>query len=68
MPRNADEFGLFVSSARADNSGGWITRFVEERLVEHRKLSGGRELTYFFDKADSFSFDDWQHRERSRLQ
>ncbi len=62
MPRDADEFDFFVSYARADNSGGWITRFVEELLAEHRKFSGGRELTYFFDKNDIRSFDDWQHR------
>ncbi len=62
MPRDPDEFDFFVSYARADNSDGWITRFVDELLVEHRKFSGGRELTYFFDKQDIGSFDDWQHR------
>ncbi len=62
MPRDPDEFDFFVSYARADNSDGWITQFVEELLVEHRKFSGGRELTYFFDKTDIGSFDDWQHR------
>ncbi len=62
MRRPLDEFDFFVSYARADNFDGWITRFVEELLVEHRKFSGGRELTYFFDSDDIRSFDDWQHR------
>ncbi|MEO8493807.1 MAG: toll/interleukin-1 receptor domain-containing protein, partial [Planctomycetota bacterium] len=62
MPDDPEERDFFVSYARADNSAGWITRFVDELLVEHRKFSGGRELTYFFDKNDIRSFDDWQYR------
>ena len=60
MPRDPDEYDFFVSYARSDNRDGWITRFVEELLAEHRQFSGGRELTYFFDKNDIGSFDDWQ--------
>ena len=60
MPRDADQYDFFVSYARADNAQGWISQFIEELLAEHRKFSGGRELTYFFDKHDIRSLDDWQ--------
>ena len=53
---------FFVSYARADNRDGWITRFVEELVAAHGEFSGGRELTYFFDKRDIHSLDDWQLR------
>jgi tetratricopeptide (TPR) repeat protein len=72
MPRDTDQYDFFVSYARADNAGGWITGFVEELLAEHRRFTGGRTLTCFFDKADIRGLDDWQHRihealSRSRL-
>jgi hypothetical protein len=72
MPRDSDLYDFFVSYARADNSGGWISGFVEELLAEHRRFTGGRTLTPFFDKLDIHSLDDWQHRlydglARSRL-
>jgi hypothetical protein len=72
MPRDSDLFDFFVSYARADNRDGWISGFVEELLAEHRRFSGGRTLTPFFDERDIHSLDDWQHRlsdglARSRL-
>jgi hypothetical protein len=62
MTRPTEEFDFFVSYARKDNEAGWISRFIEELLVEHGKFSGGRKLNYFFDKQEIRSFDDWQHR------
>jgi len=47
MPRDPDLFDLFVSYARKDNVGGWISGFVEELLAEHRNFSGGRALVPF---------------------
>jgi hypothetical protein len=61
----SDQFDFFVSYARKDNETGWITRFVEELLAEHRKFAKNdptRELKPFFDKQAIHSFDDWQHR------
>ena len=62
MPLDPDKYDFFVSYARADNRDGWISRFVEELLAEHRKFTGGREPTYFFDTHDIRNFDDWQLR------
>ncbi len=61
MPRDPDKYDFFVSYARSDNRDGWITAFVDELLTAHRRFSGGHELTYFLDKNDIHSFDDWQH-------
>jgi len=60
--RDSDQFDFFVSYARADNAGGWISRFIEELLAEHRKFSGGRALVPFFDKNDIHGLDDWRQR------
>ena len=72
MPHAPEDYDFFVSYAREDNKSGWITGFVEELVAEHKTFSGGRTLTYFFDKADIHHFDDWQSRihhalSRSRL-
>ena len=67
MSRDADQYDFFVSYARADNrdeSGNWITRFVEGILAEHEAFAGGRKLTYFFDKSEIRSGHDWEHRIR----
>jgi len=61
VPRDPDEYDFFVSYARSDNRDSWIDRFIDELLAEHRQFSGGRELTYFFDRNDIGSLDDWQH-------
>src|SRR6267142_1549554 len=61
MPTNT-ELDFFVSYARHDNAGGWITRFLEALQAEHRAFSGGRDFKVFFDKNDIRSLDDWQHR------
>lgn len=58
---SSDQYDFFVSYARSDNGTGWITRFVEELLAEHRRFTGGRELTCFFDKNDIGTGADWQH-------
>ena len=58
------DFELFISYARKDNEGGWITRFIEELLAEHRlfaKNNPARELRPFFDQDAIGSLDDWQH-------
>jgi tetratricopeptide (TPR) repeat protein len=68
MPRDPDRFDFFVSYARADNREGWITAFVEHLLAEHNKFTGRHELTYFFDKHNIHSFDDWQHSLSDGLQ
>ena len=62
MPQDADLYDCFVSYARADNAGGWISGFVEALRAEHGKFSGGRALTCFFDKHNIGSLDDWEHR------
>ena len=62
MPRAPDLYDFFVSYARGNNAEGWITQCVEELLAEHRRFSGGRELTCFFDTHEIRGFDDWQHR------
>src|SRR5580698_2916184 len=62
MTRDSDRFDFFVSYARADNSGEWITRFVEGVLAEHKAFSGGRELSCFFDKSEIQTGHDWEHR------
>ena len=62
MPHEPEHYDFFVSYAREDNKNGWITGFVEELVAEHKTFSGGRTLTYFFDKADIHHFDDWQSR------
>ena len=62
MPRDPDKYDFFVSYARRDNRDGWITRFVEALLEEHRKHTGGRELVPFFDTEDIRGLDDWRHR------
>ena len=64
-PRPDSAFDFFVSYSRADNANGWITRFIDDLLAEHRlfaKNDPERELRPFFDKNDIGGFDDWQHR------
>ena len=61
MPDDPEPSDFFVSYARSDNAGGWITRFVEELLAEHRKFAAGRELKPFFDKHDILPGADWRH-------
>jgi len=69
MPRDADEVDFFVSYARSDNRGpdgqrsdrdGWITRFIEELLADHRKFNPRRTLKPFFDQHDIRGRDDWR--------
>ncbi|HUT33577.1 MAG TPA: toll/interleukin-1 receptor domain-containing protein [Planctomycetota bacterium] len=62
MARDTDQFDLFVSYARADDAGGWISGFVEALLAEHRRFTGGRVLVPFFDRQAIRGLDDWQHR------
>lgn len=62
MPRDSDLYDFFVSYARRDNVHGWINGFIEQLLAEHRKFSGGRELTYFFDRRDISSLSDWREQ------
>lgn len=57
---NAPEYDFFVSYARADDATGWISRFVEELLAEHRKFAQGRELKPFFDRHAITTGADWQ--------
>ena len=54
-------YDLFISYAREDNEGGWVTAFVEALLESHRRLSG-RELNVFFDKESIHTMEDWLWR------
>ncbi len=60
MRRDSDSFDFFVSYARSDNTTGWITRFVEELLAEHKRFSAGRQLKPFFDQHAITTGADWQ--------
>ena len=60
MSHDSDQFDFFVSYARADDRDGWISAFVETLVEEHRKFTGGRSLTPFFDKQDIHGLDDWR--------
>lgn len=40
MPLVPEQFDFFVAYARKDDASGWITRFIEELLAEHRKFTG----------------------------
>jgi hypothetical protein len=62
MSLDSDQYDFFVSYARKDNVGGWITAFLEALLAEHRRFSGGRSLVPFFDKSDIRGLDDWRQR------
>jgi tetratricopeptide (TPR) repeat protein len=62
MPTASESFDFFVSYARADNTTGWITRFIEALQEEQRRFTGRREFRVFFDKSDIRSLDDWRHR------
>ncbi len=54
-------YDLFISYARKDNEGGWVTAFVEALLESHRRFSG-RELNVFFDKKSIHTMQDWRWR------
>ena len=54
-------YDLFISYARKDNEGGWVSAFVEALLESHRRFSG-RELEVFFDKSEIRDGDDWRWR------
>ena len=60
MP-DADRYDFFVSYSSHDNLKGQTTNFVDGILAEHRAFSGGRELTYFFDRKEIWHGHDWQH-------
>jgi hypothetical protein len=60
MSTDNDTFDFFVSYARSDNATGWITRFVEELLAEHKRFSAGRTLEPFFDQHAITTGADWQ--------
>ncbi len=60
MPRDPDLYDFFVSYARSDNQQGWIEQFIHALLNEHRQFTGGRELTYFFDKERIPNLSYWE--------
>ena len=62
MPRDTDQYDLFVSYSRADDADGWIAAFVAALQEEHRRFTGGRDLAVFFDRESIRGLDDWQHR------
>ena len=47
----SDQFDFFVSYARADNTQGWVTRFVEEHLAACASRVPGLVSTYHWDEA-----------------
>ena len=61
-PDDPDEYDLFVSYARADNTGGWVDGYVDALADEHRAFTGGRELPYFLDPASIPNFAHWETR------
>lgn len=67
MPDAPESYDFFVSYARADNTTGWITRFIEALQKEQRRFTGGREFRVFFDTSDIRSLDDWRHRIQESL-
>ena len=60
MPSSLYHFDCFVSYARQDNKTGWVTRFVQELLAEHRSFAAGGELKPFFDQHAITTGADWQ--------
>lgn len=64
MNPDNNTFDFFVSYARSDNANGWITRFVEELLAEHKRFSAGHELKPFFDQHAITTGADWQRQEQ----
>lgn len=67
MSKDADSYDFFVSYARSDKGTGWITRFVEELLAEHKRFTSGdgksnqkRESKPFFDQHAITTGADWQ--------
>jgi tetratricopeptide (TPR) repeat protein len=60
MSNQPENFDFFVSYARSDNVNGWIARFIEELLAEHKRFSSGRELKPFFDQHAITTGADWQ--------
>lgn len=62
MARDSDQYDFFVSYARCDNESGWISKFVDQLLAEHKHFTGGRVLRPFFDKDEIRDGNDWQHR------
>ena len=53
MIDQTDSYDFFVSYARVDNVSsdggpGWVERFVDLLLDEHRRFTGGRTLRPFF--------------------
>ena len=60
MTNAADEYDFFVSYARADNAGGWVERFLDALVEEHRHFTGGRTLRFFFDRREIANFAAWE--------
>src|SRR6185295_19799632 len=60
MAKDTDLYDFFVSYARVDNADGWVERFLEALIEEHSHFTGGRTLTYFFDKQDIQNFATWE--------
>lgn len=65
MTNATDEYDFFVSYARADNVSsdggpGWVERFVDAVIEEHRSFTGGRTLRPFFDRRDISNFATWE--------
>lgn len=67
VSHHPEQFDFFVSYARKDNEGGWITQFLTDLQEEHRKFTGGREFRFFFDQNDIQSLDDWRHSIHEKL-
>src|SRR4051794_23315627 len=52
-------YDFFVSYASANNHEGWVDAFVRELVAEHKRFTGGRELTYFLDRHCVQDFSHW---------
>ncbi len=52
-------YAIFVSYARNDNVGGWVTTLVDALRADAQRL-GEREHRIFFDVNDVASFEEWK--------
>ncbi len=66
MAEGANEYDVFLSYARDDDSEGAVTRLTEEIRTIFKQRTG-RELRIFFDKQDILTAQIWQDRIVSAL-
>ncbi len=60
MSDNQTNYDIFISYARVDNAESWIKAYVDALVAEFRRITGGRELRYFWDTERIPDFSHWQ--------